>query len=73
MARASATWTDTNTSHFRPGMKASDSIEDYWVTDVLQNVEYIAQTHAHREGVSGDGAVLFLNSGKGITYFVGAF
>lgn len=71
MARAAATFSVTEATHWTGGLTASASVLLYWLTEVLQNLEYQAQTHAHQEGVAGDGAVML--SGKAITYWAGAF
>lgn len=71
MARAAATFTPTNPAHWSAGLTGSASVLLYWLTEVLQNLEYQAQLHAHQEGVAGDGAVML--SGKAINYWAGAF
>ena len=73
MARAGSIWANTNTAHFDAGLTAANSILLYWLTEVLQNVEHIAQTHAHLEGATAPGGVLVLNNGKSMMYYLGAY
>ena len=55
MAQAAATWTNTDASKYEPG----DLVETtHWLTNVLQNLEHIAQTHNHDLDTANMGAPL---------------
>lgn len=67
--RATASWTNTEIAHF----EAADLIRtDYLLTDVLQNLEHIAQVHMHRPTISNDGRPLVLNEPEEMFFRLGA-
>lgn len=69
MARASGTaWTNTETTDFEAG----DLLRvDKLLTQVLQNLEWFAQSHAH-DGVAGSGGPVGMSKAK-IRFFGGDF
>lgn len=73
MARASATWTNTDADHFKAGLTGSASILAYWLTDVLQNIEWIAQSHNHDGGTADGGQFWTTAPGTKLATALGAF
>lgn len=69
MARASATWTNTDTAHFEP----ADLIRtDYVLIEILQDIEHLAQTHNHDVLTANRGGALVLNESEEILFRMGA-
>lgn len=69
MARATATWTNTETVHFEP----ADLVRtDYILTEILQDVEHIAQTHNHDPKTANRGGALVNNEAEEIMFRLGA-
>jgi hypothetical protein len=69
MARATATWTNTDDTDWEPGDLVR---ETNWLEQVLQNTEHIAQTHAHDADTANDGGRLRVREGKDIMMLLGA-
>lgn len=65
MARATATWTNTEVTDFEAGdfLRATKLLQQ-----VLQNIEHLAQTHNH-DGGTADGGVLILADPLGLMFY----
>lgn len=65
MARATATWTNTELTDWEAG----DGVRETNVKEqLLQNLEHLAQTHDH-SGDAADGAILQTADAKSIWYY----
>lgn len=71
MARATATASPTDQDHWTGGKTLAESWLLYLVVEVLQNLEYLQQTHAHRDTVANDGGALVPQSALGIRALIG--
>ncbi len=60
MARASSTWTNTDTTLFKGGREANAAFVTDWLVQVLQNEEHLGQSHGHDQDTANDGATLVL-------------
>lgn len=65
MARATATWTDTETTDWAVTQKVR---EGKFRLQVLQNLEHLAQTHAHDGGTAAGGTMAVADP-KAVWYF----
>lgn len=68
MARYSATWGNT----VKEDWAAAQQVTAAKITVVMQDIEYIAQTHSHDGTTPGSGAILALKDAKSIWYLMGA-
>jgi len=65
MARASATWTNTEATHWIAGQYIRLT---RFLQQVLQNIEFLGQSHDHN-GDPGDGGTLAVADAKAVEYY----
>lgn len=71
MARATATFTATDTDNYRKPPR--NMRENKFLADVLQNIEFLAQTHDHSGDAGDGGALWYVQPLRAIGYWGGAF